>query len=205
MAAAAGGAGGGYQLGFELKPLNESGGLDTSGDFFGGPHPVEEDSLYKMALENREGGNKLVKEGQYEPAIGRYSEMIMQTRSLANEDDVVWTDAGRELVRSLRAAAYLNLSLCFLKTEQFQHASNTATRALQGDKEPPVPAENVLPADKKAKALFRRATAQCEGFGNFDKTLVDLRKAKELAPDDKAIEQMLRKCEVAVRKTTKAA
>merc|ERR1719335_386274 len=129
----------------------------------------------------------------------------MQVRALENEPGVEWTDAGYQKVRALRASAYLNLSLCFLKTEQWTHASNTATRAMQGDKDPPDPKEAVLTADKKAKALFRRATAQCEGFGNFDKAIEDLRLALQHAPEDKAVQQMLRKCEVAVKKTDLAA
>merc|ERR1712190_394676 len=86
----------------------------------------------------------------------------------------------------------------------WMHASNTATRALQGDKEPPDPKENVLEPDKKAKALFRRATAQCE-FGNFDKAKADLTQAAEYAPDDKGIQQMLAKCKHAVAKVDKRA
>eukprot|EP00927_Polykrikos_kofoidii_P020616 TRINITY_DN19824_c0_g1_i1.p1 TRINITY_DN19824_c0_g1~~TRINITY_DN19824_c0_g1_i1.p1 ORF type:complete len:375 (-),score=110.20 TRINITY_DN19824_c0_g1_i1:33-1073(-) len=197
--------GGGYSMGFQMQPLTTDGGLDTSLDFRGGRHSWKRDPLYKMSCENREKGNDLVKEAKYEQAIAQYSELIMKTRSLENEEDVTWEDDGKEQVRLLRATAYLNLSLCFLKLEQWTHASNTATRAIQGDKEPPEPNENVLPADKKAKALFRRATAQCEGFGNFDKALEDLRKAKELTPEDKGIEQMLRKCVIAVKKTEKAA
>merc|ERR1719454_1596703 len=110
----------------------------------------------------------------------------MQLRSLESENDVRWDDTARLKVRELRAAAYLNLSLCFLKTEQWTHAINTATRALQGDKEPPDPKEDVLSPEKKAKALFRRAQAQNEGFGNFDKAKEDLEKALEYAPEDKA-------------------
>mmetsp|Transcript_64455 Transcript_64455/g.153842 ORF Transcript_64455/g.153842 Transcript_64455/m.153842 type:complete len:347 (+) Transcript_64455:59-1099(+) len=197
-------AAGGFQLGFQVTPLTEGGELDTSGDFTGSKHSVEFDPLYKMACENREGGNKLVQEGQYEQAIGRYSELIMQLRSLEAEEDVKWNDEGRLLVRKLRAATYLNLSLCFLKMEQWMHATNTATRALQGDKEPPNPAEDVLEPRLKAKALFRRASAQCE-FGNFDSALADLKKATDIAPEDKAIEQMLRKCQYAVTKVTKKA
>jgi len=56
-------------------------------------------------------GNKLVQDGKYEEAIARYSEMIMQSRALENETDVQWTEEGRDSVRTLRAAAYLNLSL----------------------------------------------------------------------------------------------
>merc|ERR1712110_413925 len=85
------------------------------------------------------------------------------------------------------------------------HCVNTATRALVGDKETPDPKDAVLTPDKRAKALFRRAQAQCEGFGNFDKARDDLKKALEYTPEDKAIEQMLRKCDFAVKKTSKAA
>merc|ERR1712217_845282 len=106
-------------------------------------------------------------------------------------------DAERLKVRQLRAAAYLNLSLCFLKGQQWMHATNTATRALQGDKEPPDARDDVLTPDKKAKALFRRATAQCE-FGNFDKAQEDLKKALEYVPQDGQIQEMLRKCDYAV-------
>ena len=39
-------------------------------------------------------------------------------------------------VRTLIHTAFLNLSLCFLKTNEYQHARNCATRAMEGDKEP---------------------------------------------------------------------
>jgi len=193
-----------YQLGFQVTPMC-NGELDTSGDFKGGPHAAEQDTLYKMAEENRDGGNKMVQQGRYEEAIGRYTEMIMQTRALDNETDVEWTEEGRVAVRQLRAAAYLNLSLCFLKTQQWTHASNTATRAMQGDKEPPDPKEDVLTPEKKAKALFRRATAQTEGFGNFSKAAADLAQALKYTPDDKNIQQELAKTELAVKKVAKTA
>jgi hypothetical protein len=92
-----------------------------------------------------------------------------------------------------------------MKLEQWTHCINTATRALQGDKETPDPRDAVLEPEKRSKALFRRAQAQCEGFGNFDKARDDLKKALEYTPDDKAIDQMLRKCDFAVKKTSKAA
>lgn len=192
-------------MGFQMHPLTNEGNLDTSLDGKGVPHSLERDMLYKLALDNRESGNRLVQESKYGEAIGRYSEAIMQLRSLEAEVDVRWDDAARLKVRELRATAYLNLSLCFLKTEQWTHAVNTATRAVQGDKDPPDPRDAVLPPEKRAKALFRRAQAQCEGFGNFDKARDDLRRALEDTPDDKAVQQMLKKCEIAVKKTTRIA
>lgn len=179
--------------------------MDTSGDFKGGAHPAEEDTLYKMACENRDGGNTMVQSGQYEMAIGRYSELIMQTRALDNEEGIEWTPDGRTAVRMLRATAYLNLSLCFLKTEQWQHAVNTSTRAIQGDKDPPQAEDDVLPAEKKAKALFRRAQAHSKGFEDHQKATDDLRKALEFVPEDKAIQQELRLSEQTLKKASKAA
>lgn len=198
---------GGYTVGYQLTPLMEGDGLQADGLDEGtrGPHPVEEDMLFRMCSENRDGGNNMVKAGEYEAAVGRYSEMIMQSRALDNEEDIVWTDEGRTKVAMLRATAYLNLSLCFFKTQQWQHALNTCTRAMQGDKEPPEPKEDVLPADKKAKALFRRAQVHCEGFGNFDRAKDDLVAALVHSPDDKAIQQELKKVEYAQLKTAKAA
>jgi tetratricopeptide (TPR) repeat protein len=198
-------SGGGYQLGFQITPLTSEGGLDEAGDFKGGPHPAQEDNLFKMACENRDGGNKMVQMGQHEAAIARYSEQIMQLRSLENETDILWDDAGHEAVHQLRASAYLNLSLCFLKTQQWTHASNTATRAMQGDKDPPDPKQDVLAPEKKAKALFRRAQAQSEGFGNFEKAKEDLQKALELAPEDKAVQQELRRIQQSLSKSNKEA
>eukprot|EP00747_Dinoflagellata_sp_TGD_P166324 gnl/TRDRNA2_/TRDRNA2_188952_c0_seq1.p1 gnl/TRDRNA2_/TRDRNA2_188952_c0~~gnl/TRDRNA2_/TRDRNA2_188952_c0_seq1.p1 ORF type:complete len:344 (+),score=130.14 gnl/TRDRNA2_/TRDRNA2_188952_c0_seq1:71-1102(+) len=201
--------GGHYELGFQLTPLTESGMLDTSGDWKGGKHPVEEDTLYKMALENRECANKKVQAGMYEEAIAGYSELIMQTRAIENETDIDFGEdvknKGKDLVRQLRAAAYLNLSLCFLKTQQWTHANNTATRALQGDKQVPDPKDDVLPNEKKAKALFRRAQAQSEGFSDFEKARADLQKALEFAPDDKAVQQELKRVEQKLAKASKAA
>eukprot|EP00931_Biecheleriopsis_adriatica_P086760 TRINITY_DN61357_c0_g1_i1.p1 TRINITY_DN61357_c0_g1~~TRINITY_DN61357_c0_g1_i1.p1 ORF type:complete len:329 (+),score=114.17 TRINITY_DN61357_c0_g1_i1:36-1022(+) len=197
--------GGGYQLGFQLTPLTEDGGLDGSGDFKGGPHPVERDPIYKLCLQNRDNGNKLVQDSKFEEAIGRYSELIMQSRALDNETDVQWTDEGRDKVRQLRAATYLNLSLCFLKLKQWQHALNTATRALQGDKDPPDPKEDVLAPEKKAKALFRRATAQRDGFSNLEEAVKDLKKAAEYVPDDKNVQQELQRTSQALAKASKKA
>jgi len=193
-------------MGFQLTPVMDDGGLDTSGDNNGGnfgPHPVEKDMLYKMACENRDGGNKMTQNGEYEAAIGKYSELIMQLRALGNETDVEWTPEGEEAVRQLRAAAYLNLSLCFLRTQQWTHASNTATRSIQGDKEPPDPKENVLVPEKKAKALFRRAQAQAEGFKDYEKAKADLEKALEYTPEDKAVQQELRRVKLELKKSEK--
>merc|ERR1712014_467033 len=118
---------------------------------------------------------------------------------------VQWDDKGRLLVREVRAAAYLNLSLCFLKLKQYVHAVNTSTRALQGDKDPADPRDDVLAPEKKAKALFRRAQAQREGFDKLEEAVKDLKKAAEYVPDDKNVQQELLRATQALAKQTKSA
>lgn len=200
---------GSYEIGYQLTPLMQGDGLEAEGlpGSPDGPHPPQQDMLYKLCEENRDNGNKMVKEGKYPEAIGRYSEMIMQARALDNESDIIWDEAGegKAAVVLLRATAYLNLSLCFVKTQQWEHAINTTTRALQGDKDPADPKENVLPPEKKAKALFRRAQVHCEGFGNFERAKSDLNAALLHAPEDKAIQNELKKVEFAIAKTAKKA
>jgi len=123
-------------------------------------HPLEEDTLYKMVVECRELGNKLVKEEKYEQAVSKYSEIIYLVRQLETNPDtgIQWTKEDRKKIRVFVALAYLNLSMCFLKTEQWTHCVNCATRALQGDEDPPNEAHaNLLQPNQKAKAYYRRA------------------------------------------------
>lgn len=192
--------GGGYSIGYEIRPLLEDGGLDNS-NLDGTPaelredgkHAANKDMLFKLAEENRDGANKMVQNNEFEGAIARYSEAIMQLRSLEGEDCVAWDDAGRLQVRTLRSMCYLNLSLCFLKTEQWVHAVNTATRAIQGDKDPVQKDDDVLPPEKKAKALFRRAQANAHGMLKTEEAAKDLEAALKLTPGDKAIQAELTK------------
>eukprot|EP00397_Hematodinium_sp_SG-2012_P056308 GEMP01069358.1.p1 GENE.GEMP01069358.1~~GEMP01069358.1.p1 ORF type:complete len:234 (+),score=65.26 GEMP01069358.1:196-897(+) len=115
-----------------------------------------------MALENKKLGNRLVLDGRYEEAVGKYSELIMQTREMQKEGEggVVWKSEDKRTVRILVATAYLNLAQCFLKTEKYEHCINCATRALQGDEDPPNPEHDVLEPNQKAKAHYRRAMAR---------------------------------------------
>mmetsp|Transcript_16084 Transcript_16084/g.40910 ORF Transcript_16084/g.40910 Transcript_16084/m.40910 type:complete len:300 (-) Transcript_16084:95-994(-) len=131
-----------------------------------------------MALESREMGNKRFVDGDYDAATAAYTELIMQTRALEKEGDIVWPEDSKKEAFLLRATAYLNLSQCFLKTQQWTHAINTATRAMVGDENPSNPAHDVLPDEKKVKALFRRAQAHRES-GSYEKARKDIEEARE--------------------------
>ncbi|CAD7938378.1 unnamed protein product [Amoebophrya sp. A25] len=126
-------------------------GLYTGDDY----KLTEDDSLWDMAEETKKLGNKYVADGRYPDAIQRYSEVIMQARQMKPE--VVKKD--EKEIRILVQSCYLNLSMCFLKSDQWQHAYNSAHRAIQGDEDPPNPQHDVLSQAQKAKALFRKCTA----------------------------------------------
>jgi len=126
-------------------------------------HALDEDSSYMMVMETKELGNKLVKEEKYEEAVSKYSEVIYLVRQIELNPDngIKWTDDDKRRIRVFVALAYLNLSMCFLKTEQWTHCVNCSTRALQGDEDPPNPAHaNLLQPNQKAKAYYRRAMAR---------------------------------------------
>ena len=142
---------------------------------------LERDMFYTLALDSRERGNKVVLESKYRVAIGHHSETILQFRPLVTETDCMWDDAACLMVRELSATAYLNLSLC---SSRRSGGLTPCTRQLtqKGDSRPPDPRDATLPSVKGAKALFRRALAQYEGFGNVGKAREDLRRALGDAP-----------------------
>ena len=139
---------------------------------------------YRKALEHRDEGNKLVQAQQYEHAIELYAGAV----DLLSVYDVS--------VRELQAAVRLNLSLCSLKLERWAPAVNAATHAMQGERRAHATNEDAMPPARKAKALFRRATAY-EGLRCFDKARGDLSQARLLAPDDASIVKLLRRCDSA--------
>ena len=156
----------------------------------------EENAMYETAVTHRDVGNKLVQAKRYQLATDRCYEAI---------DTLNGIDDECEEVRVLRATVYLNLSMCHVKGEHWEAVVETATCALQGDRRVPDPLDDVLPPEKKAKALFRRATAHDEGFGNYEPAREDLRRARVYAPGDTSIEALFRKYDLAAKKEATAA
>jgi tetratricopeptide (TPR) repeat protein len=164
-----------FELGFELQPVDRNWleGLQPESDKF------EDNITWKKAQENKAKGNKLFKDGMYSDAVARWSELLMQGRAL--EQDGVPEEYEKE-VRTLMAQAYLNLAAAFLQMGELGHAQNTATRALQGDEDPPNKKHDVLPAASKAKALYRRGQAR-QQLQNYDLAKKDYEASIELSAD----------------------
>jgi len=120
-------------------------------------------------------------------------------------------DKGRHIptykeIREMISSCYLNLSLCFLKTNQWQHAYNSSHRALVGDEDPPNKLHDVLTDAQKAKSLYRK----CQAGENLDTVTndsiaVDLKKAAKFAPNDSDIKKMLVRIEKEIKNAQKKA
>lgn len=84
---------------------------------------ADDDSAWEMATETKKLANKYVSDKRYADAIQRYSEVIMQARELkpGTVDNGGCGKSFRE-IRELVQSCYLNLSMCFLKSEQWGHA-----------------------------------------------------------------------------------
>ena len=72
------------------------------------------------------------------------------------------------------------MALCYIKLEKYDNAFQSCNEALALD-------------PTNVKALFRRATVH-QQRRKFDLVLEDLKKAEEIAPDDKAVKKLKRFC-----------
>jgi hypothetical protein len=103
-------------------------------------------------------------------------------------------------IREMISSCYLNLALCFLKTNQYQHAYNTAHRAMVGDEEPPNPVHDVLTDAQKAKSLFRKCQAG-EHLDTVTKESIvgDLKKALQFDPKNSDISKTITRVEKEIK------
>ena len=140
--------------------------LDIRQSATGERHLVETDPPYVKAVDHRLLGHKAVHAAKFVVAIGSYQAVILRLRSLEVKREASWDCSAWKCIRQLQAAAFLNLSLCYLKTEQWTQAVNAATYVIQGEQSPPNPRDNVLVHGRHAKTLFHRAQADMRGLGN---------------------------------------
>ena len=68
----------------EYAPVSMEGLKEPKGE-----HTVVQTMTYQLALRSKESGNEAVKKGDWEAAVSRYSEGIMQCRQAEGERDVI--------------------------------------------------------------------------------------------------------------------
>ncbi|XP_036709185.1 peptidyl-prolyl cis-trans isomerase D isoform X3 [Balaenoptera musculus] len=120
-------------------------------------------------------GNTFFKSQNWEMAIKKYTEVLRYVEG----SKAATENAGGAKLQPVALSCLLNIGACKLKLSDWQGAVDSCLEALEID-----------PAN--TKALYRRAQGW-QGLKEYDQALADLKKAQEIAPEDKAIQAELRK------------
>ncbi|KAM8939998.1 peptidyl-prolyl cis-trans isomerase D [Pelodytes ibericus] len=149
--------------------------LDGSGDI----HPdFPEDSdvelndvnkITSIAEDVKNIGNSFFKSQNWEMAIKKYNKALRYVESckdVTGDDNIAKLDP-------IAVSCNLNIAACKLKISDFRAAIESCHEALEID-------------PSNTKALYRQAQGW-QGLKDYEQALVDLKKAHELTPDDKAI------------------
>ncbi|XP_066429682.1 peptidyl-prolyl cis-trans isomerase D [Eleutherodactylus coqui] len=149
--------------------------VDGSGD----THPdFPEDSdvelndvekIVSIAEDVKNIGNNLFKAQNWDMAIKKYNKALRYVESCK---DVTGDDNIAKL-NPIAVSCNLNIAACKLKVSDFRAAIESCHEALEID-------------PSNTKALYRRAQGW-QGLKDYEQALEDLKKAHELAPEDKAI------------------
>ncbi|PRP79226.1 hypothetical protein PROFUN_12764 [Planoprotostelium fungivorum] len=120
----------------------------------------------------KEEGNKFVKSGETPKAFFQYHQALMYINGINGS-----SDEEKQQINSIKLPIQNNLAMLYVKQEKWEKAIKACTEALQIDK------DNV-------KALFRRGKSRV-ALGDIDNAEIDLKRAAELDPADKAIKNEL--------------
>lgn len=115
-------------------------------------------------------GNNFFKAQNWQLAIEKYSKAL---RYLETCSSTLNDDSAKKKLEPTALSCILNTAACKLKLKLWQEAIECCDEALDLNQ-------------TNTKALFRRAQAW-QGLKEFNKAMIDLKKAHEIAPDDKAI------------------
>jgi len=124
------------------------------------------DDRMKLVMSNKAEATELFKDGNTEHAAMRYAKSLGHCDSFFDLNDTQ-----KEEVRTIKAALYNNMAMCYLKLEKWIKAKENCRYCLE------IEPQNV-------KALYRRAQTFVEEK-NWDEADADLKRALEVAPEDK--------------------
>uniref|UniRef100_A0A2K6N9Y4 Peptidyl-prolyl cis-trans isomerase D n=1 Tax=Rhinopithecus roxellana TaxID=61622 RepID=A0A2K6N9Y4_RHIRO len=112
-------------------------------------------------------------EDNWEMAVKKYAKVL---RYVDSSKAVIET-ADRAKLQPIALSCVLNIGACKLKMSNWQGAIDSCLEALEID-------------PSNTKALYHRAQGW-QGLKEYDQALADLKKAQEIAPEDKAIQAEL--------------
>ncbi|XP_069557865.1 peptidyl-prolyl cis-trans isomerase D isoform X1 [Brachyistius frenatus] len=127
------------------------------------------DKVLSVAEDVKNIGNTLFKNQDWNAAVNKYSKAL---RYLEVSGEQVSEEAQQKL-EPTALSCFLNTAACKLKLQLWQDAVDSCNEALELNQ-------------ANTKALFRRAQAW-QGLKEYSKAMTDLKKAQEIAPEDKAI------------------
>uniref|UniRef100_A0A2K5XPB8 peptidylprolyl isomerase n=1 Tax=Mandrillus leucophaeus TaxID=9568 RepID=A0A2K5XPB8_MANLE len=167
----------------ELKEGDDWGIFPKDGS--GGSHPdfpedadidlKDVDKILLITEDLKNIGNTFFKSQNWEMAIKKYAKVL---RYVDSSKAVIET-ADRAKLQPTALSCVLNIGACKLKMSNWQGAIDSCLEALEIDL-------------SNTKALYRRAQGW-QGLKEYDQALADLKKAEEIAPEDKAIQAELLK------------
>eukprot|EP01080_Neovahlkampfia_damariscottae_P010893 gene10893-3597_t len=140
----------------------------------------------EISLDLKKQGNEFLKQGEYKRACHLYNKIFLYINGLnTNVTDVLsgGQNGNSKKVKSpqdieiqeLRVSVHMNLSLCYLKLNNYQKSLDNVQKALH------INPDNV-------KGIFRRGQSYL-GLNDLDRAKVDLLKARETYPNDSQIKK----------------
>ncbi|XP_005517649.1 PREDICTED: peptidyl-prolyl cis-trans isomerase D [Pseudopodoces humilis] len=128
------------------------------------------DKIVAIAEDTKNIGNTFFKSQNWAAAAKKYSKSLRYVEA----SEAVAEEADKPKLKTIALTCVLNIGACKLKLSDWQGAIESCSEVLKID-----------PAN--TKALYRRAQGW-QGIKDLDQALADLKKAHEIAPEDKAIQ-----------------
>ncbi|XP_018534944.1 peptidyl-prolyl cis-trans isomerase D [Lates calcarifer] len=139
------------------------------------------DKVLSVAEDLKNIGNNLFKNQNWKAAVNKYSKAL---RYLEVSGDQL-EEAAQQKLEPTALSCFLNTAACKLKMQLWQEALDSCNEALELNQ-------------ANTKALFRRAQAW-QGLKEYSKAMTDLKKAQEIAPEDKAISNEMKRVHLKIQ------
>ncbi|KAM9356669.1 peptidyl-prolyl cis-trans isomerase D [Symphorus nematophorus] len=139
------------------------------------------DKVLSVAEDIKNIGNTLFKNQDWKAAVNKYSKAL---RYLEASRDQLEEEVQQKL-EPTALSCFLNTAACKLKMQLWQDALDSCNEALELNQ-------------ANTKALFRRAQAW-QGLKEYSKAMIDLKKAQEIAPEDKAISNEMKRVQLKIQ------
>ncbi|PWA18747.1 hypothetical protein CCH79_00005555 [Gambusia affinis] len=140
------------------------------------------DKVVSTAEDVKNIGNVMFKNQDWRTAVRKYKKAL---RYLDMSGNLVENEEEHRKLEPTAVSCFLNMAACKLKLQLWQEALESCNEALELNQE-------------NTKALFRRAQAW-QGLKEYNKALVDLKKAQGIAPEDKAIINEMKKVQLKIQ------